>query len=185
MAVHLACPACEATFPLQGDPPDDCPRCGEAIPAELRARAREALRLQRPLGLTLIMWFLAFWSGAAALALLSLAIGDDPVQYRGRLTPHSEVFDIFLPVLGPLALAGAAAVSALWLKRPWARWALMLVVVLTGVIPGVASVGDGPAGPREAWIGLIAMVPLGLALGWYLYLKPNVRVYFARLEEER
>ena len=187
MSVVLECPACGERTSAGDEPPARCGHCGEPYPDEMRERAMEAVLGKRPVFLTVLMWFLGFWAGAASITLFTLWLGDGPVRYNGSPTPRELVVRLITPLFLPLALASGASWLALWMRWPWARWALMLVVVLIGVLPGVAITGSPLVDPDPsiAWRGLIFMVLLGAPLTWYLYRKPNVRTYFDRLAEGR
>lgn len=139
----------------------------------------------RPLGLTLLTWLFGFWSGAAVVVLVSVWIGEGDILMNGEPTPRALVQERLVPMLVPMALATGAAALALWLDSAWARPTTLFAVLIAGPLatyPGwmeATNPGGAPA------IGLLAVAPLLLGIGWYLYAKPNVAGYFRALTDAR
>ena len=139
----------------------------------------------RPVGLTLLTWLLGFWSGAALLALASLWMGEGDILVNGEPTPRALVKEMLVPMLLPMALATGGAAATLWLDSQWGRPATLFAVLLAGPLATfprwqeATNPGGAPA------IGLLVVAPLLVALGWYLYAKPNVAGYFRALTEAR
>ncbi len=136
---------------------------------------------ERPLGLSLLIWFMAFWAGAAALVIAVLVAGEGPLPLSGRAVPRQEAIARIVPILAPMALAAAGAALALALDRHWARSAVLLPFALTAVAPAFTGVATSVL---DLVLGVLALVPLVAVLVWYLYFRPGVVEYFRRLREE-
>jgi hypothetical protein len=140
---------------------------------------------ERPLGLGLLAWLLWFWAGASLLVLLLLAVGEGPLALSGRAVAREEALARILPILAPMALAAAGAALALALEKHWARSAILLPFALAAVTPAFTGVATSTA---ELATGALVMLPVVLALVWYLYFRPGVAHYFRTLrarDEER
>lgn len=160
--------------------PDDATRPGDGADRSGSVHHPGAQN-ERPLGISLLIWLYWFWAGAVALVLLGFAIGDGPVPMSGRTIPRDEALARVLPVLLPMGLAVLGAALALGLRRRWARPAVLLPVVLAGFGPALSGVGASTA---DLVLGILTVVPLLAGLTWYLYFRPRVRTYFARLKND-
>ena len=139
----------------------------------------------RPLGLTLLTWLLGFWCGAALLTLATLWLGDADILVDGRPTPREIVFDMLVPMLVPMALATFGAAATLWLDSPWGRPATLFALLIAGPLATFPRWDEATNPGGAPLIGLLAIAPILVALGWYLYAKPNVAAYFRALTEAR
>jgi hypothetical protein len=139
----------------------------------------------RPPGLTLLTWLLGFWCGAAVLALLALYTGNADIPVNGTPTARPLVRDVLVPVLLPMALATGGAAATLWLDSPWGRPATLFAFVLAGPLATFPRWREATNPGGAPLIGLVAVAPLLLGIGWYLYAKPNVAAYFRALTEAR
>ena len=137
--------------------------------------------LDRPLGISLLVWLYWFWAGAVVLVFLGLAIGEGPVMIGGRAAPRSAALAAVLPVLLPMGLAVIGGALALSLERRWARPALLLPVVLAAFGPVLSGVGTSML---DAVIGTLVVLGVLALLVWYLYLRPDVNAYFAGLRTD-
>lgn len=133
----------------------------------------------RPLGISLLIWLYWFWAGAVALVFLGFAIGEGPVMMSGRAVPRADALASVLPVLLPMGLAVIGGALALSLQRSWARPAVLLPVALAAFGPALSGVGTSVL---DAVIGTVVVLALLALLGWYLYVRPAVKAYFARLK---
>jgi hypothetical protein len=138
--------------------------------------------LDRPLGLSLLAWFLGFWAGAAVVIIAVLVAGDGPLPLSGRAVPRDEALARILPILAPMALAAAGASLALALQKHWARAAVLLPFTLSAVTPAFTGVA---ASGLDLALGVLALVPVMAVLVWYLYFRPGVVSYFHRLRPQR
>jgi hypothetical protein len=137
--------------------------------------------MERPLGVSLLTWFFWFWAGASFLVLVVILVGDGPIPLSGTAVPRDEAVARLLPVLVPMGLATLGAGLALALGKHWARSAVLLPFALAAVAPAFS----GAVGSLlELALGALALVPVVALLVWYLYFRPNVRSYFARLRQE-
>lgn len=136
---------------------------------------------ERPLGISLLIWLYWFWAGAVVLVLLGFAIGEGPVPISGETIPRNEALSRVLPVLLPMGLAVLGAALALGLRRPWARPAVLLPVILAGFGPALSGVG---ASTTDILLGVLTVVPILAVLVWYLYFRSRVTTYFARLKRD-
>lgn len=139
----------------------------------------------RPVGLTLLTWFLAFWAGAAALALASLWMGEGDILVNGEPTPRALVQEMLVPMLLPMALATGGAAASLWLDSQWGRPATLFALLLAGPLATLPRWQEATNPGGAPAIGLLAIAPVVLGLGWYLYTKPNVAAYFRALTRAR
>lgn len=139
----------------------------------------------RPLGLTLLTWLFGFWSGAALLALVSVWLGEGDILMNGEPTPRALVRERLVPMLVPMTLATGAAAAALWLDSAWARPTTLFAVLIAGPLATFPrwSEATNPGGAPA--IGLLAVLPLLVGLGWYLYARPNVAGYYRALTDAR
>jgi hypothetical protein len=133
----------------------------------------------RPLGISLLIWLYWFWAGATVLLLLGLGIGEGPVPIGGRTVPRSEALALVLPVLLPLGLAVLGGAMALSTRRPWARPAALLPMILAGFGPALSGVGTTLA---DSLIGGLILAPFLAVLAWYLYFRPGTVAYFEGLK---
>jgi hypothetical protein len=138
---------------------------------------------ERPLGLSLLIWLLWFWAGAIVLVFLGFAIGDGPVMMSGQAVPRPEALRRLLPILAPMGLAVIGAALAMGLKRPWARPAVLLPFLLAPLGPLLTRVGATSA--DEIAVTGIAVLPVIVALVWYLYFSRSVVAYFQALKRGR
>lgn len=139
----------------------------------------------RPLGLTLLTWLFGFWCGAAVLTLVALYAGESDVLVDGVPTPRSLVREMLLPMLAPMALATGAAAGTLWLDSPWARPTALFALLLAGPLATFPRWAEATNPGGAPLIGLLAVTPLLVGLGWYLFGKPNVAAYFRALTDAR
>ncbi len=137
---------------------------------------------ERPLGLSLLTWLLAFWAGAILLILLTLAFGEGPVMMSGRSVRRPEALALLVPVLGPMALAAAGAALALALRQSWARAAVFLPVGLVAMAPVFTGVA-GTAGDLTR--SVVETLPFAALLAWYLYGRATVVKYFGALRAQK
>ena len=135
---------------------------------------------ERPLGVHLLTWLFWFWTGAVALFLLGLAVGEGPVPMSGETLPRSESLARVLPVLLPMGLAALGAALALQLGRHWARPAVLLPIALAAFGPALAGIGT----LSDVLVGALAVLPILAGVAWYLYFRPSVAAYFAGLKAE-
>lgn len=136
---------------------------------------------QRPLGLRLLTWLLAFWAGASVLVIVVIAVGDGPVPLRGQFLSRDEALARFLTALAPMALAAGGAALALALEKHWARAAVLLPFALVAVAPVFTGTAASVA---ELAFGALALTPIVAVVVWYLFFRPKVTAYFDRLREE-
>lgn len=139
----------------------------------------------RPLGLTLLTWLLGFWCGAALLTLAMVYLGEGDVLVNGEPTPRALVREMLVPMLLPMALATGGAAAMLWMDSAWARPATLFAFLIAGPLATFPRWHQATNPGGAPLIGLLAMAPLLLAVGWYLYGKPNVAAYFRALTEAR
>lgn len=135
----------------------------------------------RPLGVSFLVWLMAFWAGASILVLVIIAVGDGPVLVRGEALPRDEAMARLLTALTPMALAAAGAALALALEKPWARSAVLLPFALFAVAPVFTGTATTVA---ELALGALALTPVVGFLVWYLYFRPRVRTYFEALRRQ-
>lgn len=135
----------------------------------------------RPLGIRLFIWLFWFWGGAVALLVLGLVVGDGPVLVNGRALMREEALTAVLPALIPMAFAVVGAALALMLGRSWARAAAMVPFALAAFGPLLTDVGSVSVG--ELVVAAALLLPVLAGLGWYLYVHPEPRAYFARRSE--
>jgi hypothetical protein len=136
---------------------------------------------ERPLGVSLLTWFFWFWTGASIFVLAVVVAGDGPMLLSGRAVPREEAVARLLPVLIPMALAAGGAGLALTLGKSWARSAVLLPFALVAVAPAFSG---AVASLLDLALGALVLVPVVAALVWYLYFRPGVAAYFARLGQE-
>ena len=139
----------------------------------------------RPVGLTLLTWLFGFWCGAATLVLASLWLGQGDLLVDGRPTPRPLVREMLVPMLVPMALATGAAAVTLWLDSAWARPTSLFAVLLAGPLATLPQWREATNPGGAPLIGLLAVTPLLVGLGWYLFAKPAVAAYFRALTEAR
>lgn len=134
--------------------------------------------LERPLGVSLLIWLLWFIAGAIVLLFLGLSIGEGPVMLSGRAASRTEALAAVFPVLLPMGLAAAGAALALGLDRPWARPAALLPFALAAVAPGLTGTA---ASGLDVFFSALILLPVLAALSWYLYASDEVKRYFEAL----
>lgn len=139
----------------------------------------------RPLGLTLLTWLLGFWCGAALLALVALHSGEGDLTVNGTPMARPLVRDMLVPMLLPMALATGGAAATLWLDSPWGRPATLFALLLAGPLATFPRWQEATNPGGAPLVGLLAIAPLLLGAGWYLYAKPNVAAYFRALTDAR
>lgn len=139
----------------------------------------------RPPGLTLLTWLLGFWCGAATLGLVALYTGQGDIPVDGVPTPRHLVRDMLVPMLLPMALATGGAAATLWLDSPWGRPATLFAFLLAGPLTTYPRWQEATNPGGAPLVGLLAIAPVLLVVGWYLYAKPNVAAYFRALTEAR
>lgn len=139
----------------------------------------------RPLGLTLLTWLLGFWCGAALLAVLALYTSEGDIAVRGTPTARPLVRDMLVPMLLPMALSTGGAAATLWLDSPWGRPATLFAFLLAGPLATFPRWQEATNPGGAPLIGLLAVAPVLLGVGWYLYAKPNVAAYFRALTDAR
>lgn len=139
----------------------------------------------RPPGLTLLTWLLGFWSGAAVLTLATLWMGEGDILVNGEPTPRALVREMLVPMLVPMALATGGAAAALWLDSQWGRPATFFAFLLAGPLATFPRWQEATNPGGAPLIGLLVTAPVLLAVGWYLFAKPNVAAYFRALTEAR
>lgn len=171
MAVTLICPHCKNAVALSHELPESCPGCGEALPPDLAEVAERARRRQRPLLLTVGLWFSLcaglFWLGVYAIALADV---NEFISYsRGR----TRFLRDGLPVAG-MGLVLLTIAFGLWKEHRWAR-PLSMIFWLATLALGVAL------GTSRLELMLIHLPILGLA-SWYFYRKRNVVLYYEELK---
>lgn len=132
--------------------------------------------VDRPLGVSLLIWVFWFWAGALLLLVLGLAIGEGPVMVGGRAMPRAEAVRLVLPALVPMGLAVVGAALALMLRRPWARAASLFPFALAAF--GPLLIGVGTVSAMDVALTTLALVPILAGLVWYLYFRPGPRAYF-------
>jgi hypothetical protein len=136
---------------------------------------------ERPLGISFLIWLLAFWAGASILLLVIIAVGDGPVPMRGGFLPRDEAMARFLTALSPMALAAGGAAVALALGKSWARTAVLLPFVLAAVAPVFTGAATTVG---ELALGALALLPMVAGVVWYLYFRPGVAAYFEELRRK-
>lgn len=155
------------------DPPPRDPTPPDPTPPDPTPRDRTP---SRPLGIELLIWLYWFWAGAIVLLFLGLAIGDGPVMLGGRAASRGEALRSVLPALVPMLLAVVGAAMSLGLGRRWARPAALFPFLLVGFGPALTGIGSGR--PVDLAFSLLAVLPVIVLLGWYLYRRPGPRAYF-------
>jgi hypothetical protein len=139
----------------------------------------------RPLGLTLLTWLLGFWSGAAVLALASLWLGEGDIVMNGQPMPRPLIREMLVPMLVPMVLATGGAAVTLWLDSAWGRPTTLFAILLAGPLATYPRWAEATNPGGAPAVGLLAVAPLLIGLGWYLYAKPNVAAYFRALTDAR
>ena len=139
----------------------------------------------RPVGLTLLTWLFGFWAGAALVALVGLWVGDGDLLVNGEPTARAIVREMLVPMLVPMALATGAAAILLWLDSAWGRPTALFAIFLAGPLATLPRWQEATNPGGAPAIGVLAVLPLLLGLGWYLYGKAEVARYFRALTDAR
>lgn len=181
MSVVLVCPACGHPHTLhRGSVPGTCDRCAAPFAEAARETVRAALAAeaaQRPLMLTVVMGFGAFWAGVVMIVFLFAVLGGGPYSVNDRLVTKGEFLGSMWPLVALVPVVGGIA---------WALWCELAPVrhFMFGCL--LASMGLWIATPATSRTDRVVGTLLGalhlFGGGWYLYRKPNVVAWFSGLE---
>lgn len=175
MLTVALCPVCGQGVDL-GVAGEKCPHCGAPLPEQLRAASRAALQRQRPILITLLMFFSFLCSIAWLASLAWAAVTSSTLYISGEQVTRGQ---FFLRVGPPLFVCGSlmlAAAYAFWKERSWGRPLICLCFVLLPILSWACSTFPVFTGVDMAmW-----MVYIAFLLG-YFYAKPNVVRYYRYL----
>ena len=185
MSVILVCPVCGSAHTLLRLPVAElCPDCDSAYPPAARELAIQSLLTDvtpRPVLIVIGAGFSALWALCAAIFVLFAVVSSGPFTLNGeQVTKEVFVRSFLLPWWLPLLAYFGGTAWAVWTERSWTRELMLLFwIVALGVS---AFAGDGGLAER-AFNTVSCALCLGGAV-WYLYGKPNVAAYYARLERK-
>jgi hypothetical protein len=186
MPVTLICPSCKNTITVHLESTKTCASCGAEFPEDLLRTIETQLGSQknrRPILLTIGLFATAFFGLLYLLFLVLAPLGFGDYSINGEQVSGGEFMRKVGVIWGIQGLLLLATSYGIWKEQTWSRHVFMFYLLTSAAMTIPLLIKADAAG--SLILNLIFYVIGFVLAGWYLYLKGNVKGYYAYLEGKK
>lgn len=140
--------------------------------------------IQRPLPLTILMWFCALFAIGALIGVGAVGAGFGEPSMGGMFVSRELWLQVAAPLLSATAILMLLTSVGLRWHQPWARWTCMCIwalIAATGLAAGLAETIPW----RLAQQAAINSCAFGAFFAWLLFWYGGSVLYFYRVRQAR